>query len=34
MTTYRYLGWGKTNSDGIAKLDHNSEGQEIEHSYT
>ena len=34
MTTYRYLGWGKTNENGIAKLDHNSEGQEIEHSYT
>ena len=34
MTTYRYLGWGKTNENGIAKLDHNSEGQKIEHSYT
>ena len=31
---YRYLGYGVTNSNGIAKLDHDSEGNPIAHSYT
>ena len=34
MTVYKYLGYGVTNENGVAKLDHNSEGQEISHSYT
>ena len=33
MTVYKYLGYGVTNENGVAKLDHNSEGQEISHSY-
>ena len=31
---YKYLGWGITNENGVAKLDHDAQGQEIEHSYT
>ena len=34
MTVYKYLGYGVTNENGVAKLDHDSEGQEISHSYT
>ena len=34
MTNYRYLGYGVTNENGVAKLKYNSEGQEIQHSYT
>ena len=30
----RYLGWGITNSSGVAKLDHNASGTSIAHSYT
>ena len=32
--TYRYLGYGVTNSDEIAKLEYDSNGDPIEHSYT
>ena len=32
--TYRYLGWGITNENGVAKLDHDANGDAIEHSYT
>ena len=31
---YRYLGYGVTNENGVAKLDHDENGDEIEHSYT
>ena len=31
---YKYLGWGITNENGVAHLDHDAQGQEIEHSYT
>ena len=31
---YKYLGWGITNENGVAKLDHDAQGQEISHSYT
>lgn len=31
---YKYLGWGKTNENGVAKLEYNSEGQKFDHSYT
>ena len=31
---YKYLGYGVTNESGVAKLDHDAEGQEISHSYT
>lgn len=31
---YRYLGWGITNENGVAKLDHDANGDAIEHSYT
>ena len=34
MTVYKYLGYGVTNENGVAKLKYNSEGQEISHSYT
>ena len=34
MTNYRYLGYGVTNENGVAKLDHDAQGQEISHSYT
>jgi len=34
MTTYRYLGYGTTDSTGVAKLDHDAEGTAIDHSYT
>ena len=33
MTVYKYLGYGVTNENGIAKLDHDADGQEISHSY-
>ena len=33
MTVYKYLGYGVTNENGIAKLDHDAQGQEISHSY-
>ena len=32
--TYRYLGWGITNENGVAHLDHDANGDAIEHSYT
>ena len=32
--SYVYLGYGTTNSDGIAKLDHDANGDKIQHSYT
>ena len=31
---YRYLGYGTTNSQGIAKLDHDKDGNTLIHSYT
>ena len=34
MTNYRYLGYGVTNENGVAKLEYNSEGQKRDHSYT
>lgn len=34
MVSYRYLGYGTTNSQGVAKLDHDANGYEISHSYT
>ena len=33
MTNYRYLGYGVTNENGVAKLEYNSEGQKRDHSY-
>lgn len=33
-TTYRYLGYGVTNNNGVAKLDHDANGDPITHSYT
>ena len=33
MSSYKYLGWGITDEHGVAHLDHDSEGQEISHSY-
>ena len=32
--SYRYLGYGVTNENGVAKLEYNSEGQKRDHSYT
>ena len=32
--TYNYLGYGVTDSNGVAKLDHDADGEEISHSYT
>lgn len=34
MANYRYLGYGITNEQGIATLDHDSNGNPITHSYT
>ena len=34
MTSYNYLGYGVTDSNGVAKLKYDSEGQEMDHSYT
>ncbi len=34
MTQYRYLGYGVTDENGIAKLDHDPQGNPITHSYT
>ena len=34
MAKYRYLGYGTTDSNGIAKLDHDDTGSSIAHSYT
>ena len=34
MATYVYLGYGTTDSNGIAKLDHDANGDAISHSYT
>ena len=34
MATYRYLGYGITNEQGIAKLDHDANNDPIDHSYT
>ena len=34
MTVYKYLGYGVTNENGVAKLEYNSEGQKRDHSYT
>ena len=34
MVQYRYLGYGVTNEDGIAKLDHDAQGNQLSHSYT
>ena len=34
MTTYTYLGYGTTDSNGVAKLDHDANGDAIDHSYT
>ena len=33
-TVYRYLGYGTTDSNGVAKLDHDANGDAISHSYT
>lgn len=32
--TYTYIGYGTTNSNGIAKLDHDANGNTLTHSYT
>ena len=34
MANYRYLGYGITDENGIAHLDHDADGQAITHSYT
>lgn len=34
MVVYKYLGYGKTDNNGRAKLEFDSDGQPIEHSYT
>ena len=34
MAIYRYLGYGITDENGIAKLDHDAQGNPITHSYT
>ena len=34
MTVYKYLGWGKTDENGVAKLDHDANGDPLTHSYT
>lgn len=34
MANYRYLGYGITDENGIATLDHDSNGDPIDHSYT
>ena len=34
MTSYTYLGYGTTDSNGVAKLDHDANGDPISHSYT
>ena len=34
MTYYKYLGYGVTNSEGVAHLDHDADGEPIDHSYT
>lgn len=34
MAKYRYMGYGTTDSNGIAKLDHDENGSAITHSYT
>lgn len=34
MIRYRYLGYGITNNGGVAKLDHDKNGNPIQHSYT
>lgn len=34
MTNYIYLGYGTTGSDGVAHLDHDADGEPIDHSYT
>ena len=34
MTNYRYLGYGVTDSNGVAHLDHDATGEPISHSYT
>ena len=34
MANYRYLGYGITNEQGIATLDHDANGNPIDHSYT
>ena len=34
MTVYKYLGWGITNENGVAKLDHDADGIRIDNSYT
>ena len=34
MANYRYLGYGITNEQGIAHLDHDANGNPIDHSYT
>lgn len=34
MTNYTYLGWGTTDSNGVAKLDHDANDDPLSHSYT
>ena len=34
MTNYRYLGYGVTDSNGVAHLDHDANGDSLSHSYT
>ena len=34
MTNYRYLGYGVTDSNGVAHLDHDANGDPLTHSYT
>lgn len=34
MTNYTYLGWGTTDSNGVAKLNHDANDDPLSHSYT
>ena len=34
MSSYRYLGYGITNENGVAQLKYDENGDELEHSYT
>ena len=34
MTTYKYLGYGVTDENGVAHLDHDANGDPLTHSYT
>ena len=34
MASYRYIGYGTTNANGVATLDHDANGNALSHSYT